>query len=316
MTSPLSSNAEIRHLNLKLAELGLPVYESAVNPEAAAIMASFIARSREKDRLLATHLCPPDARIQSFLYDYLGDLVVPPRLPAQTLLLDRSGLARTASLPPDRSEFRSDIISSHRTINGVLHNPKSDRRTTAGIFHVAEGGLPIPADKKAVPREVFAGLLRRAFEAPEELLKLPFTGSQERQAHCWVSLYLRPVVCPKVAGVMAEQRMETRFFVPGTLVSNLDFVESIFGNAGDPNLPENDAALDVEHWSGHTGCVILAPHLVGTITKRELGLPKWEEATERQRSDGMCWKDPAEFYNDGQAFKLCARDASGTILTI
>ena len=24
----------------------------------------------------------------------------------------------------------------------------------------------------------------------------------------------------------------------------------------------------------------------------------------------MCWKDPAEFYNDGQAFKLCARDAS------
>lgn len=316
MTSPLSSNAEIRHLNLKLAELGLPVYEAAVNPEAAAIMASFIARSREKDRLLAAHLCPPDARIQSFLYDYLGDLVVPPRLPAQTLMLDRAGLARTASLPPDRNEFRSDIVASHRTANGVLHNPRSDRRTTAGIFHVAEGGLPIPADKKAVPREVFAGLLRRAFEAPEDLLKLPFTGSQERQAHCWVSLYLRPVVSPEVSGVLAEQRMETRFFVPGTLVSNLDFVESIFGNAGDPNLPENDAALDVEHWSGHTGCVILAPHLIGTITKRELGLPRWEDATERQRADGMCWKDPAEFYNDGQAFKLCARDASGTILTI
>ena len=45
------------------------------------------------------------------------------------------------------------------------------------------------------------------------------------------------------------------------LVSNLDFVESIFGNAGDPYLPENDAGLDVEHWTGHTGCVILAPHL-------------------------------------------------------
>ena len=28
--------------------------------------------------------------------------------------------------------------------------------------------------------------------------------------------------------------METRFFAPGGLVSNLDFVESIFGNAGDP----------------------------------------------------------------------------------
>jgi len=29
-------------------------------------------------------------------------------------------------------------------------------------------------------------------------------------------------------------RMEVRFFAPGGLVSNLDFVESIFGNAGDP----------------------------------------------------------------------------------
>ena len=55
--------------------------------------------------------------------------------------------------------------------------------------------------------------------------------------------------------------MEVRFFAPGGLVSNLDFVETIFGNAGDPYLPENDAGLDVEHWTGHTGCVILAPHL-------------------------------------------------------
>jgi hypothetical protein len=38
--------------------------------------------------------------------------------------------------------------------------------------------------------------------------------------------------------------MEIRFFAPGNLVSNLDFVESIFGNAGDPFLPENDAGLD------------------------------------------------------------------------
>ena len=37
--------------------------------------------------------------------------------------------------------------------------------------------------------------------------------------------------------------MEVRFFVPGNLVCNLDFVESIFGNAGDPLLPENDSCL-------------------------------------------------------------------------
>jgi hypothetical protein len=53
--------------------------------------------------------------------------------------------------------------------------------------------------------------------------------------------------------------METRFIVPGSMVANLDFVEGIFGNAGDPYLPENDAALDPLGWTGHTGCVILAP---------------------------------------------------------
>jgi len=316
MNSQLSSNAEIRHLNLKLAELGLPRYAAGVNSEAAAIINSFVARSREKDRLLASHLCAADSRIQTFLYDYLGDSVVPPRLPGQTLVLDRPGLARVASLPPDRDEFVSDLIRSYRVANGVLHNPKSDRRTTAGIFHVAEGGLPIPDDKKAVPKEVFATILRRALQAPDEMLELPFTASQPEKASTWVSLYLRPVICPGVEGFIAEQRMEVRFFVPGSLVSNLDFVESIFGNAGDPNLPENDAGLDVEHWPGHSGCVILAPHLVRTLTKKEAGLPPWEQATERQRRDGMCWNEDGELYNDGNAFKLCARDASGVIVTV
>ena len=99
--------------------------------------------------------------------------------------------------------------------------------------------------------------------------------------------------------------MEVRFFAPGGLVSNLDFVESIFGNAGDPFLPENDAGLDAEHWTGHTGCVILAPHLT-RLTKQALGLPRWEDATERQRRDGMCWRDPAELYNVACEFALCA----------
>ena len=109
--------------------------------------------------------------------------------------------------------------------------------------------------------------------------------------------------------------MEIRFFAPGSLVSNLDFVESIFGNAGDPSLAENDAALDAVHWTGHTGCVILAPHLVG-IKKTGLGLPHVSEASERQRRDGMCWEDENELYNDGSAFKICARDHNGVIVTI
>jgi hypothetical protein len=98
-------------------------------------------------------------------------------------------------------------------------------------------------------------------------------------------------------------------------VSNLDFVESIFGNGGDPILPENDSALDAEHWTGHTGCVILAPHLI-TTTKKSAGLPPWDKATERQRRDGMCWKKEDELYNNGGAFKLTCRDETGVIVTL
>jgi len=75
------------------------------------------------------------------------------------------GLARALSLPPSRDEHHSSILTSYRVRQGVLHNPRSDRRTTQGIFHVAEGGLPIPDDKKAVPTVVFARLARARLAA-------------------------------------------------------------------------------------------------------------------------------------------------------
>ncbi len=302
------------YINLRLRYLGLPTFPLRQGPAVLDKLTSgLIALSREKDRLLSHHLCPVDRRIQDYLDSVLGHDA--PRLPATSFVLDRYGLARTLSLPPDQDRFESDIITSYRVRQGVLHNPRSDRRTTKGIFHVAEEGLPIPDDKKAVPPAVFGRLLARALQPPSALKRLPFLSTQPEPGECFVSLLLRPVVCPGVPGVTAEKRMEVRFFAPGSLVSNLDFVESIFGNAGDPRLPENDAALDPEHWSGHTGCVILAPHLT-TLTKRELGLPRWEDATERQRRDGMCWRDPAELYNDGGAFKITSRDTRGVIVTL
>jgi hypothetical protein len=109
--------------------------------------------------------------------------------------------------------------------------------------------------------------------------------------------------------------MEVRFFAPGSLAASLDFIESIFGNAGDPYVAENDAALDPLHWSGTTGCIILATHLT-SLTKKELGLPAWEDATERQRRDGMAWKEAGEKYNDGRPFKICARDDRGVIVSV
>jgi hypothetical protein len=304
----------IAHINVKLALIGCPPVAIEDNKEFAEIVSAMASQSREKDRLLGNYLCPADRRIQTFLYDYLQDVPVT-KLPARTFTLDRAGLARVLSLPIDRDQFSSEIINSYRVANGVLHNPKSDRRTTQGIFHVTEGGLPVPDDKVAVPKDVFGKMLGLALNPPREIMRLPFTATQSQPAECFVSLLLRPIVCPEVPGFTPEKTMEVRFFVPGNLVSNLDFVESIFGNGGDPILPENDSALDTEHWTGHTGCVILAPQLV-KATKKSVGLPHWDQAIERQRRDGMCWKDENELYNNGGAFKLTCRDETGVIVTL
>ena len=300
---------------LRLELLGLSVPAPVKQSEADRLMSPILARQRELSRRLAHRPCAADQRIQTFLDSYLEGAAATPKLPRSTFVLDQPGLARALSLPADSTSFTSDYVESYQVLGGVLHNPRNDRRTTAGVFHVAEGGLPIPDDKIAVPRDVFARLLAHAVEAPEDLLTLPWASRQEDPARCFVSLLLRPVVVPEVPGFSAERSMEIRFIAPGGLVSNLDFVEGIFGNGGDPYLPENDSSLAPESWTGHTGCVILAPHLT-TLTKKELGLPSWEEATERQRRDGQCWKDEAEIYNGGKAFKCVARDERGVIVTI
>ncbi len=307
----------IEYINLKLASLNKPIYCGAGHHEFVELANNLIANHIEKNRLLSNYLCPVDKRIQDFLDSYLEDIRLEKeiRIPANTFLLDRHGLARVLSIPPDKDEFISDIVSSYRIKQGILHNPKNDRRTTKGVFHIAEGGLPIPDDKISVPKSVFANLLFNALNPPKELMILPFTSSQEEKAELFVSLLLRPIVCPEVKGVSPQKTMEIRFFVPGNLVGNLDFVESIFGNAGDPFLPANDAALDIDHWTGHTGCIILAPH-IATATKKSLGLPHYSDATERQKRDGMCWKDEGELYNNGNAFKVTARTEEGIIVTI
>lgn len=305
------------YINVVLAASGQPTVPIGDSAGVMDTVDGLLQSYREKGRLLATYHPPVDQRIQHFLARYLADLELQaiPQLPNQSFILDRHGVARELSLPIGEDRFESEIVSSYRIAQGVLHNPANDRRTTKGSFHIAEGGLPIPADKKAVPKRVFARLLERALRPPEALQLLPFTAGQPEPARMFVSLLLRPIVCPEIPGVEPEKSMEIRFFVPGNLVSNLDFVESIFGNAGNPNLAENDVALDIDHWSGHTGCVILAPQLMG-LTKRELGLPHRDHATERQLRDGMYWEQGDELYNEGQAFKLTARDATGVIVTM
>ncbi len=306
----------LQHICLQLASLGHRCQMSS-DRGYLSVADSLLKNYSAQRQLLADYRCPADQRIQNFLNDYFkrNGVDVEIKLPGETFNLNEAGIARELSLPYNGDSYKSDLVESYRLIQGVLHNPKNDRRTTSGVFHIVEGGLPIPADKKAVPVGVYANLLQVALDPPVELMSLPIASEHEKPVDMWVSLLLRPIVRPEVEGVLPQKSLETRFFAPGTLVSNLDFVESIFGNGGDPFLSENDSALDIDHWTGHSGCVILAPHLT-RLSKKVLGLPHYDDASERQRVDGMCWKKDDEFYNDGGAFKIVCRDMKGVIVTI
>ena len=138
-------------------------------------------------------LCPADQRIQNWINDYLSDVDAPvPRLPERQLKLDRHGLSRVLSLPKGEDVHETSICKSYRVAQGiasctnerthapthshtisvdiadcepslmvtlgVVHNPKSDKRTTKGVFHVVDDGLPISGDKKVVPLCVCVGV--------------------------------------------------------------------------------------------------------------------------------------------------------------
>src|SRR5690606_27960212 len=179
---------------------------------------SLILNFQERLRLLKSHRAPIDRHLLDWLDRHLADTGVfaedEAKLP-DPLTLERHGLARCLSLPHGGDCFQSSIVSSYRTWQGVCHNPAKDRRTTKGVFHVAEGGLPIASDKLGVPKQTFAHLLKAALSPPDELLTLPYTSNEAEPIKAFVSLLLRPLVCPEVPGFTKEKTMETRFFAPG-----------------------------------------------------------------------------------------------------
>jgi hypothetical protein len=102
----------------------------------------------------------------------------------------------------------------------------------------------VPADKIGVPKATFRNCSPPRFQPPPDVLALAL-----HRRSAGASAFLRHFAAAS-AGIARNGRRRSEdhgdaLLRAGSLVSNLDFVESIFGNAGDPDLPENDAALDV-----------------------------------------------------------------------
>ena len=135
-----------QYVRLRLVASGLSSQGGSLADAAAGLLASH----QEQERLLLDHRCAADERIEDFLSAHLTDTGVRAKrwLPGRTLALDRHGMARELSLPANGDKYESAFVSSYRVANGVLHNPRNDRRTTGGTFHVAEGGLALPCSHK------------------------------------------------------------------------------------------------------------------------------------------------------------------------
>ena len=170
MASP-EEEARLREfVNLKLAAKGFSVVDTEADFPFLTLGRSLLAKFQEQSRLLAEHLCPADQTISDFLRGYLGEIAEEEfgefsLLPSDAVVLERHGIGRMLSLPADGDEFESDILSSYRVDQGVCHNPLNDRRTTKGVFHVTEGGLPVPWDKKEVPKIAFRQTAQACLES-------------------------------------------------------------------------------------------------------------------------------------------------------
>ncbi len=102
----------VRYINLKLAALGQPTSRSTADPAFLEIAGPLLRNYHQKDQLLGNRLCPADTRIQSFLDSYLLD-VCPngaARLPVDSFVLDREGMARIMSLPASADVFTSPCL--------------------------------------------------------------------------------------------------------------------------------------------------------------------------------------------------------------
>ena len=119
----------------------------------------------------------------------------PPRAGARAVPADRRG--RIQERPRSRATAPARACCTTR---GATAAPP---RAT---FHVAEGGLPIPATRRPSRWQVFAALLRaRPQPAGGPAASCRSRPISRSPAEVFVSLLLRPIVCPEVPGVSPRE---------------------------------------------------------------------------------------------------------------
>ena len=143
----VGGKALFEYVNMRLSAAGEPVFGNENEYPVLEMAMPLLENYRDFVKRYSFMYCPADQRIMNFMQEYLDDVLEDretlPSLPHKTFVLDRFGTARMLSLPPDKDTQSNNLVHSYRVRQGILNNPKSDRRTTAGVFHVAEGEEPV-----------------------------------------------------------------------------------------------------------------------------------------------------------------------------
>ena len=278
----------VRLLLLKLAAMGAQIPAQLGDQDALHLAGDLFARYREQSRLLSEHLCPADRRIQQ----YIDRLVAAAgstervRLPADTLILDRYGLARELSLPLDGDVWHNELVSSYRARQRRAAQPRErpphHRRGSSTSPRAAcrsrrtRWPCRSPPSLRLLRRRACA---RRRAAAAAVHRRLARAGARR-----FVSLLLRPLVCPAVPGVTPEKRWRSASSRPAAWCPTSTSSRASSATPATPTCPRTTPALDVEHWTGHTGCVILAPHLTRLTQEGPRPAARRAEATDGQRA--------------------------------
>ena len=242
----------------------------------------------------------------------------PVRLPGETLILDRYGLARELSLPIDARRLAQ---------RAGLELPARQRRAAQPRQRPPHhpGRLPrrrgrparSPPTSSRVPLAAYLRLLQEALRPPAELLRLPFTANWPEPVETMVSLLLRPLVCPAVPEGLAGEahgdpllRARRAGLQPRLRREHLrQRRRPLPARATTPAL--DVGRLDRPQRLRHPRA---APHPAAQEGRRPAA--REPRPPRRERAAGMCWADESELYNDGRPFKITSRGIDGVMVTI